>query len=115
MDVRIWLEAYMEKVGLTDLELAFRLGYTTNSPVSAVKRGERNIAAERVSQWADALKVEGEPRKEFIELAHLELAPDWLKLQYRDLKKTIENLEKEQANLRDLIRQMAEDRQRKPR
>lgn len=108
MDVREFLDQYMEEEGITDIELATRLGYTSNSPVSMVRRNERNIPEEKIAIWADALRLQGAKRNEFIELAHLELAPSWLRAQYHRLKTKIEDLEKFQAEILNRLEKSSE-------
>ncbi len=92
--VREFLDLYMNRAKLTDLELGLRLGYTTNSPVSMVRRGERDIPEGKIPEWADALRLFGKDREEFTELCHLHLATSWLQQQFYRLKGKQELAEK---------------------
>lgn len=44
-----------EELGLTQMQLAERLGYTSKAAVCKVERGDDNITADRVSKFAKAL------------------------------------------------------------
>ena len=44
-----------EELGLTQLQLAERMGYTSKAAVCKVERGDDNITADRVSRFANAL------------------------------------------------------------
>lgn len=44
-----------EELGLTQMQLAQRLGYTSKAAVCKVERGDDNITADRVSKFAKAL------------------------------------------------------------
>ena len=107
MTLREFLNAFIEgHPELTDLELGRRLGYAGNSPVSMVRRGERNIPEDRIKDWADALELTGVRRDEFIELAHLDLATSHLQQQYFHLKGRIDQLERDKRGLIDEIQDL---------
>lgn len=70
-DLGAWLKSKREEAGLTQADLAERLGLKYYSFVSQVENGIGRIPQDIYAAWADALGV---PRREFAltAIAHLE-------------------------------------------
>ena len=76
MSITHWLQ----KVNITQRELAKRLGYTGNGFVTLVNTGKRSVPAEDIPKWADALRLDGVDRESFIDECAEASIPKW----YRD-------------------------------
>lgn len=45
------------ELGITQIELAKRMGYTSKAAISKVENGDDNLTTSRISQFADALDL----------------------------------------------------------
>ncbi|WP_281979000.1 helix-turn-helix domain-containing protein [Pseudorhizobium flavum] len=58
VEVGRWLKERREAAGLTQKELASRVGFVYNTFISQIELGVGRIAPERYQEWCEALDVE---------------------------------------------------------
>lgn len=85
MDLRRWLKA----TGVSQRELARRLDYKGNGFITLVAAGKREIPANDVVLWADALKLQGDDRTTFLKDAKEEAIPSWALKEFKEQAKRL--------------------------
>jgi transcriptional regulator with XRE-family HTH domain len=89
MDLLRWLQA----CGISQRELARRVGYESNGPLSKIIKGEAYVPPDQVPRWADALELKGAKRDAFFEECSKDSIPDWTREKLRDLQRQVRELE----------------------
>lgn len=91
MELGTWLAAFMESQDppMSDNALGHRLGHTSGSLVTRIKKGLARIPIDQIAAYADALKLNESDRGEFVRLAHLSHGTDWLRREHERLRQQL--------------------------
>jgi len=86
------LVAYIKAAGLSMNGFAKSVDAGSSS-VSQIAGGIRTPPLDQIERWSDVLKLKGEKRAEFLEMACLEHCPDPIRSEYLRQRAQIERLE----------------------
>lgn len=99
------LRSHLDRRGLTLTAWAKQVA-CAHSLVSHITRGERTPPLDRMPAWADALKLQGKDRDQFMELAALAHAPARIHALVQELRREVGELRKEQEEMQRLIAEL---------
>ncbi len=88
VDLRKWLK----KAGISQRELARRVGYSTNGPLSKIISGDAYVPPDAIPKWANALEISGNDRLVFIEECSVVAIPEWVLDELKKLRTEIATL-----------------------
>jgi transcriptional regulator with XRE-family HTH domain len=77
-DTNAGLSIWIKRSGISQRELARRLGYTSNGPVQQVAAGRRYVPPDDIPRWADALELTAPDREAFLMWAIRDALPAWI-------------------------------------
>lgn len=80
------LSHWLGKAGISQRELARRVGYSSNGMISKILKNEAYVPQDQIPQWADALELKGDDRAKFIEECSQKAIPDWTREQIEQLR-----------------------------
>jgi transcriptional regulator with XRE-family HTH domain len=87
------LSRWLEIAGLSQREVARRVGYTTNGPLSKIIKGTAYVPPDDIPKWADALGLSGAQRAQFIEECKADSLPAWHLAEIAELRAQATNSE----------------------
>ena len=99
MDIR----KLLVKSNLSQRELGRRLGYGSNGVISGVLTGRINIPAADVPRWAEALNLEGDEKRQFIDAYGAKCIPAWCWDRLKKAELEADDLRSENKKLRSQI------------
>ena len=80
------LKKWLLFAGISQRELARRLGYASNGPFDKIIKGIAYVPPSQIHEWADALRLEPQDRKRWVSECCDAGIPDWLNKQMRQLE-----------------------------
>ena len=83
------LPTLMRNAGLGQRELARLVGYDSNGMVSKVIKGTAYVPGDDIPKWADALKLHGAEREEFLAWCAQKAIPDWILADLAQLRQDV--------------------------
>lgn len=86
------LSHWLKKAGISQRELARRVGYSSNGMVSKILKEQAYVPQDQVPQWADALELQGADRARFIDECSQKAIPDWTREQILKLQRQVRGL-----------------------